>query len=68
MNRPLDIVGLTEIADLLGVDRGTPRIWRYRGIMPEPDGWVSGYPAWRRSSIVKWARDTGRGKTIPDDG
>lgn len=56
----LDIVGVREIADLLGVKPETPKAWRVRGLLPEPDGWVSGRPAWRRSTILKWAEQTGR--------
>jgi len=57
---PLDIVGVREIAGLLGVQEQTVRAWRYRKLLPEPDATVSGIPVWRRSTILRWAKETGR--------
>lgn len=56
-----DPLGGAEVADLLEVKRGTVRIWQFRGVFPPPD-WasVNGLPAWRRSTILRWARRTGR--------
>lgn len=56
----LDIVGVREIAALLGVKEQTVRTWRYRKLLPEPDATVSGIPVWRRSTILRWAKETGR--------
>lgn len=57
----LDIVGLRDIADMLGVDGRTPNIWRYRGILPPEDAIISGtIPVWRRETITAWANATGR--------
>lgn len=60
-----DLVGLVEIADLLEVERQTPRAWRLRGVLPDPDYVISGTPVWRRATIERWARDTGRWPADP---
>ncbi len=56
----LDLLGLVEIAELLDVERETPRKWRKRNVLPEPDYMISGTPVWRREVIERWARETGR--------
>lgn len=58
-----EVVGKPEIAELLGVDRGTPSVWAKRPSagMPKPDHpQVNGRPAWRVATIIDWARRTGR--------
>lgn len=55
-----DLIGLTDIADMLGVKRETPGIWRYRGVLLEPDLVVGRKPMWLRERVVAWARETGR--------
>ncbi len=55
-----DPVGVREIAQRLGVARGTVAVWHHRGLMPKPRGEVSGSPAWHWPEIEKWARKTGR--------
>jgi len=55
------VLGLVEIADLLGVDKRTPHAWVYRGLMPDPDHpSVNGGRAWNRDTVVRWAALTGR--------
>lgn len=56
------LLGLREIATLLGVKYGTVRQWKWRAGtgLPEPDATVGGSPAWHRSRIVTWAENTGR--------
>jgi len=50
------IVGLTELADLLGVVKQTPHAWQYRGVLPKPDfDPINGGKAWRRETILLWA-------------
>ena len=58
--KPLDVVGLGEIAELLGVAQATPWVWCTRGDLPEPDAIVSKTPIWHRERILEWARVTGR--------
>ena len=55
-----DPVGLSEIADRLGVARQTAKQWRLRGVLPEPKWTVSGSPAWDWVDVQRWARKTGR--------
>lgn len=72
-NRPLpDVLGMDEIAELLGVGRRTPYVWRERAaakrgaggdspdLFPVEDATVCRVPIWRRSVIVEWAQRTGR--------
>lgn len=55
------VLGLMEVAELLGVDKRTPHAWNYRGLLPEADHpAVNGSMAWERSTIVRWAAATGR--------
>lgn len=56
----LDIVGLKEIAERLGVKQQTAAAWRHRGLLPAPEGTVSGAPAWQWQTIEEWAVSTGR--------
>jgi hypothetical protein len=58
--RPTEPIGLQEIAELLGVDKQTPKRWHYRELLPKPSGHVSGTPWWTLESIEGWARATGR--------
>lgn len=57
---PRDMVGPTEIAQMLDVTLGAIRQWRRRGILPPPLKVVSGTPIWDRVDIDAWARDSGR--------
>lgn len=56
----LDIVGLKEIAERLGVKQQTAAAWNYRQLLPAHEGTVSGMPAWRWATIERWAAETGR--------
>lgn len=55
----LEIVGIPEIADRLGVPRPTLDTWRRRGELPEPGYMIGNRPAWRWSVIRTWALRTG---------
>lgn len=55
-----DIVGITEIAERLGVTRNTPTVWRSRGLFPAPDLDLAMGPVWLWARIEEWARTTGR--------
>lgn len=58
----LDLVGLPEIADMLGKHPQTVQDWSSKGgILPTPEAVVARRtPVWRRSTIERWARKTGR--------
>jgi predicted DNA-binding transcriptional regulator AlpA len=55
---PLDLVGVPEIAEMLGVSR--PSVWRYvrRDDFPAPDAEVSGKRLWKRITVERWAKRT----------
>jgi hypothetical protein len=64
---PDEPVGLEEITERLGVQRGTADKWRQRGVLPAPT-WpaVGGRPAWRWAVIRDWAFATGRNPDGPN--
>lgn len=55
-----DPVGLSDIADRLGVARQTAKQWHLRKELPPAKWMVSGRPAWDWPTIEKWAKKTGR--------
>lgn len=55
-----ELMGVAEVAALVGVKPGTVRIWRVRGDrmrhpLPEPDWIISGVPIWLGETIRAWA-------------
>ena len=52
--KPSDLLTLTDVAALLGVQRNTLTAHRTRGAMPAPDRQYGRTPLWRRSTIVRW--------------
>jgi prophage regulatory protein len=58
--QPGDLVGVTEIGDLLGVSRQrAAQLSRLEGF-PEPAAVLSAGRIWRRIDVEAWARATGR--------
>lgn len=53
---PEDLVGPAEIAARLGVSPGLVRLWRHRGLMPEPVAVVSRAPVWEWADVAAWAQ------------
>ena len=53
-------MGRAEIADYLGVKVPTVSQWAQRGVLPAPDGRISGNPVWLSSTITAWAQESGR--------
>jgi predicted DNA-binding transcriptional regulator AlpA len=49
-----ELVGMAEIAKLIGVTAPAVRQYRARGILPEPLVTLAIGPIWRRSDIVAW--------------
>jgi hypothetical protein len=56
----VSILGQKEVARRLGVKENTVNQWTVRAMMPPPDGFVSGNPAWHAETIDRWAWTTGR--------
>jgi len=50
----LDVLGLAEVADLLGLTRQAAHQRLVRGRLPEPDARLAAGPVWRRSTIDRW--------------
>lgn len=55
-----DPMGPKEVADFLAVKRATVQQWLFRKVLPNRDFTVSGFPAWEKETIVRWALETGR--------
>jgi prophage regulatory protein len=53
----LDLVGLTEIAEMLGLSRQrVDQIVRAEGTFPEPVAVITAGRIWKRSDVLRWAR------------
>lgn len=57
------LLGLSEVADLLGASRQVVSNWRQRrqGGFPEPIADLKSGPIWRRADIATWASANGKG-------
>lgn len=55
-----ELLGITEVAEVLGIHRDTLAEWRRRPGFPIPDVQLGTSPGWRRSRIVAWARGNGK--------
>lgn len=56
----LDLVGLAEIGDMLGVSRQRVDQLARTKDFPEPVATISAGRIWRRADVEAWARATGR--------
>ncbi len=56
----MDVVGITEIAVMFGVDRVSVSRWQSAGKLPPTDASLPKRPLWYRNTILKWAESTGR--------
>lgn len=54
------LLGIHEIAAMFGVRRDTVDKWRTRNVLPEPDEDLHAGPVWWETTIIGWARATGR--------
>lgn len=61
-------LGVTEIAQVLGVKKATVSQWLQRNILPKPDASVNGgrTKIWKTKNIIDWANATGRNKAQVD--
>lgn len=54
-------VGIPEIAAVLGVERQTVDVWRWRGWFPDPEVTsIGGRPWWSWGRVRTWAIESGR--------
>lgn len=54
------LLGLSEVAELVGASRQTVSNWRQRRQdFPRPDAELKSGPIWRREPIIAWARENG---------
>lgn len=53
----LDLVGISEVAEIAGMSRSTIRVWRVRGHLPPPITELACGPIWHRQAIREWLRD-----------
>jgi prophage regulatory protein len=61
MSPKLDLVGLTEIAEMLDLSRQrVDQIVRADPRFPEPVAVIAAGRIWRRSDVERWARRDGR--------
>jgi len=56
----IEPVGPNEIAERLGVVKGTALAWCQREVLPPPRWRVSGVPLWNWADVAAWAVETGR--------
>ncbi len=59
------LLGIHEIASMFGVQRDTVDKWRSRKLLPEPDETLHAGPVWWETTIIRWARSTGRETGTP---
>ena len=58
---PQDLVGVTEIAEMLGVTRQrVDQLVRKDPTFPEPEAEITAGRIWLREAVESWARKTGR--------
>jgi len=57
---PEHLMGIAEIAELLGVSRTRIHQLRSEGALPQPCETLAMGPVWLREDIERWARETGR--------
>jgi predicted DNA-binding transcriptional regulator AlpA len=55
MNEKLDLVGLAEIARIVGSSRAAVKMMRVRGKLPPPITELACGPIWHRKTIEEWA-------------
>jgi predicted DNA-binding transcriptional regulator AlpA len=61
------LVGVAEIAQLLGVTRQRVNALASRPSFPKPEAVLTAGRIWRRSDIEEWARQAGRALKWPPD-
>ncbi len=57
----LELWGIEDVAEALGIEVGTAYVWRHRGKLPEAEWMVSGRPIWRATVMRKWIERGSKG-------
>lgn len=52
--KPLQLVGIAEIAEIAGVTPNTAASWRQRGRLPEPLAVLKQGGVWSRADVEAW--------------
>jgi hypothetical protein len=60
------VLAEADVAARLGYPVATVRMWRWRGLLPDPAVVVSGSPVWSWPDVYRWAKSTGRTDRLPD--
>lgn len=55
---------LHQIAEHFEVKDVTVKMWRHRGIFPDPDATLARSPLWKRETIAKWKRPQRKGGNV----
>ena len=50
----VDLVGVSEVADMAGVKPNTVAVWTKRGKLPAPAAELQAGRIWHRADIVRW--------------
>lgn len=58
----VDLVGLKEIGEMIGVSKQRAGQLAGQSDFPKPIGEISAGRVWRRADVELWARRTGRAK------
>lgn len=49
-----DLVGIAEVAEIIGVTRSSARVYRVQGLLPPTLTELACGPIWDRNEIEKW--------------
>lgn len=63
MASTLELWGIEDVAEYLGIEKNTAYMQKHRGKIPEPEWVVSGRPIWRANVIRKWFEKGAKGAT-----
>jgi uncharacterized protein YjcR len=53
---PIQVMGIAEIADTLGMRPATVAQWYRRGKLPKPDAVLKMGPVWKEATIERWRK------------
>jgi chromosome partitioning protein len=60
MAENFDLVGMAEVAEILGVTKQTLTNWRHRNVsFPSPLAELRSGPVWKREEVVSWGQSVG---------